>query len=136
MIYKIKQWWWETKNWITNCFRFRKALSNTMSWDYCGSLYYMQTHMKLLSENLHNKNVAKKAHLCYLLIDRIQNDVEQRYLKEVDYCEYVGIVSTRKSLATINPESKFARTHLSRSNRQDWEMLTGTLNKHMYIMFD
>jgi len=78
--YTIKYFFLSQKNWLKNCFKYKKALEETCEYDYAGTLLYMREHLKSIS-------YAMKTGAF------LQEEEETRLVKEYDMDRVVALIT-------------------------------------------
>jgi len=135
---------YKLKNYFRNIWLFRKALANTVSWDYSGLLHLMQTQLVLMEESirlhghhLNRDNHCKRMRECVHLLDRI---IKDDYYK-ADY----DIISSDMSLEfgiKVTPLYDYPKNEktISKYTREqktkDLERLFYLMNKHTQSWWD
>lgn len=132
------------KNYFRNIWLFRKALANTVCWDYSGLLHLMQTQLVLMEESirlhghhLNRDNHCKRMRECVHLLDRI---IKDDYYK-ADY----DVISSDMSLEfgiKVTPLYDYPKNEktISKYTREqktrDLERLFYLMNKHVQHWWD
>ncbi len=135
---------YKLKNYFRNIWLFRKALANTVSWDYSGLLHLMQTQLVLMEESirlhghhLNRDNHCKRMRECVHLLDRI---IKDDYYK-ADY----DVISSDMSLEfgiKVTPLYDYPKNEktISKYTREqktrDLERLFYLMNKHVQHWWD
>jgi len=135
---------YKLKNYFRNIWLFRKALANTVSWDYSGLLHLMQTQLVLMEESirlhghhLNRYNHCKRMRECVHLLDRI--------IKDDYYKASYDIISSDMSLEfgiKVTPLYDYPKNEktISKYTREqktkDLERLFYLMNKHAQSWWD
>jgi hypothetical protein len=139
---------YKLKNYFRNIWLFRKALANTVSWDYSGLLLLMQTQIMLLEESirihghhLNKDNHCKRMRECVHLLDRIIKD--DYYKADLIWNEPTldpkwGKVHTIKQVPLYDypKNEKVIKEYARKQRGKDLERLTFLLNKHVLSWWD
>lgn len=139
---------YDIPRYFKNIWVYRKALMQTRTWDYSGSLYYLRTHLEQLEpcirngHNIHAERVADRIKTCKLLLDRILDDTDQYMFDSYDI-QFVKLGDNNRVKIKKTPkypeaprESKLQRKILNEKENQDWTLLMKLLTKHQRSMWD
>lgn len=130
---------------VSNIWTYRKALAHTYPFDYSGSLYFMREHFKQLEPALRNGHhvrgdkQADKVKTCVLLLDRILECTDQYNLDklELDMTEKgFKIKHIPKNTEHPRHSTKTYWEVTKAKEKQDWQLLTKMLTKHMRSWWD
>ena len=77
--YTIKYFFLSQKNWLKNCFKYKKALEETCEYDYAGTLMFMKEHLKSISHTMKSGTY-------------VQEEQESRAIKEYDIDRAVALI--------------------------------------------
>jgi len=148
LLYKFKYWLsnikFKLKNYFRNIWLFRKALANTVQWDYHGILLLMKTQLTSLEENLrlhghhlNAENHCKRMRECIHLLDRISKD---EYSK-ADYC--IAETDTKgEFMVKVTPlydypkNSKVISDYTHKQRKKDLDRLFYLMSKHLFSWWD
>ena len=138
---------YKLKNYFRNIWVFRKALANTVSWDYTGLFYLMQTQIILMEEairlhghHLNRDNHCKRMRECVHLLDRIIKD--EYYKASYDFVDKHDSVYGKCFGIKVTPlydypkNEKVIKEYARKQRGKDLERLTFLLNKHVLSWWD
>lgn len=138
---------YKLKNYFRNIWLFRKALTNTVCWDYTGLLLLMKTqiasmeeNMRLYGHHLNNENHCKRMRECIHLLDRIiEDDYNKANYDFVDECApvYGKCFSIKVTPLYDYPKNKKTiHKYASEQKTRDLERLFYLMNKHIQNWWD
>ena len=130
---------------LKNIIHFRKALWNTRSFDYYGSLHYMRDHFEMMEPvirngyHLHGERTADQVKMCKLLLDRILDHTDQYFFDDIEmnFVDNDRVTFKRTPRYSEAPrESRYQHKILLSKEQNDWDLLMKMLHKHMKDFWD